>query len=425
MGRRWVDTVSTDTRRKIELLLDELSTTSISQRREVNHPIVDGDAVPMAWTAIRLGEHGRWWPSGANLRAVAAIQRRFLDSQHEMELDYWQRRHADNRYRTLFQVARDAVMVLDADSFRVVECNDAARRLLDHGGPARGRRGVAARTRDRRRARAAGRASGHGAQQWPRWRDPASHGRAGPHLGRLGHPLHHGRAAAACSCERVIMTRAAADSQPAVMRALVESTTDAVVITDSAGHIQMANPAFLALVQQPSEVRVKGQGLADIVGDADGRWQDMMARTRLQGLCPRTPLTVQGGELGIDVEVVSTVLTDGDQELLGYTLRTVEPARPVTSSTVHEAWPELDALRAQVGLVPLATLLQEASEAVERQMIQKALRLASGHVGTAARLLFVNPQSLTLRMHGLDLAGLSERVSDDDDRVPPSPQRMN
>ena len=50
VGRRWVDTVSTDTRRKIELLLDEVGSAAISQRREVNHPTVDGDSVPMAWT---------------------------------------------------------------------------------------------------------------------------------------------------------------------------------------------------------------------------------------------------------------------------------------------------------------------------------------------------------------------------------------
>ena len=74
------------------------------------------------------------------------------------------------------------------------------------------------------------------------------------------------------------------DAVPAMMRSLVESTPDAVVITDSAGHVQLANPAFVALVQQGSEARVKGQGLADLVGDRSGAWRDTIARTRLQGL---------------------------------------------------------------------------------------------------------------------------------------------
>jgi hypothetical protein len=76
VGQRWVDTVSADTRRKIELLLDEASAGAIPQRREVNHPVVDGDSVPVAWTAIRLGEHGPVVAVGRDLRAVAAIQRR-------------------------------------------------------------------------------------------------------------------------------------------------------------------------------------------------------------------------------------------------------------------------------------------------------------------------------------------------------------
>lgn len=89
VGRRWVDTVTADTRRKIELLLDEAQSSGITQRREVNHPGTEGDDVPVAWTAIRLGEHGPVVAVGRDLRAVAAIQRRFLDAQQEMELDYW------------------------------------------------------------------------------------------------------------------------------------------------------------------------------------------------------------------------------------------------------------------------------------------------------------------------------------------------
>lgn len=89
VGRRWVDTVTADTRLKIEALLSELRTSGVTQRREVNHPLADGDQVPVAWAAIRLGDAGPVVAVGRDLRAVAAIQRRFLDVQHDMERDYW------------------------------------------------------------------------------------------------------------------------------------------------------------------------------------------------------------------------------------------------------------------------------------------------------------------------------------------------
>ena len=207
-----------------------------------------------------------------------------------------------------------------------------------------------------------------------------------------------------------------------MMRALVESTPDAVAITDSAGHVLMANPAFVSLVQHDSEGRIKGQGLPELVGDRDGAWRDTIARTRLLGLCPRTSLSVRHDQLTIAVEVSSTLLAEGDQEHLGFTLRTVEPPRPVSAASPQESWPELSALRAQVGLVSLDTLLREGAEVVERRLLQAALRLADGRVDVAARLLVIEPRALSQRLHRLDLA---TNGADDDPPAPTAPRRMN
>jgi DNA-binding NtrC family response regulator len=127
-------------------------------------------------------------------------------------------------------------------------------------------------------------------------------------------------------------------------------------------------------------------------------------------------------ELTIAVEVSSTLLAEGDQEHLGFTLRAVEPPRPASDSALRQAWPELSALQAQVGLAPLDTLLREGAEAVERRLLQVALRLAGGRVEVAARLLVVEPQALGLRLHRLDLDASG---ADDDPPVPVAPRRMN
>lgn len=419
VGQRWADTASADTRRKIEMLLGELSATGVTQSREVNHPVVDGDALPLAWTAIRLGEHGPVIAVGRDLRAVAAIQRRFLDAQHEMELDYWQRRHADSRYRTLFHVARDAVLALDATTLDVVEANEAARALFEP--QTVGARSLIERAPAATRvplaelfvtARSSGRAAEirlRVAAQGPTWDVSATPFSVGERQQLLVRVRDHDAGEGA-------------DTPPAMMRALVESTPDAVVITDSAGHIQLANPAFIALVQHGSEARVMGQSLADLVGDRDGAWRDTIARTRLQGLCPRTPLAVTHGALSVAVEVSSTLLAEGDQERLGFTLRTVEPPRAVSSSP-EGTWPELDALRAQVGLVPLAALLQEGREALERQLLRTALRLAAGRVDVAARLLSIEPQALGLRLRALALS--ADETDGADDGAPTPPPRLN
>ena len=87
VGRPWAETASADSRRKLELLLAEVGESGIGRRREINHPDGDGGAIPVAWSAIRLGEGGAVVAVGRDLRAVAAIQQRFLDAQQEQMPD--------------------------------------------------------------------------------------------------------------------------------------------------------------------------------------------------------------------------------------------------------------------------------------------------------------------------------------------------
>jgi transcriptional regulator PpsR len=51
-----------------------------------------------------------------------------------MERDYWKFRHAEARYRHLFQVASEAVLVVDATTQKVLEANPAAAQLVGDGG---------------------------------------------------------------------------------------------------------------------------------------------------------------------------------------------------------------------------------------------------------------------------------------------------
>ena len=47
-----------------------------------------------------------------------------------MERDHWKRHQADARYRQLFQVATDAMMVVDALTMTIFDANRAGARLL-------------------------------------------------------------------------------------------------------------------------------------------------------------------------------------------------------------------------------------------------------------------------------------------------------
>ena len=139
-GLSWIDTVTGESRHKIAGLLDEVSRDGLTQPREVNHPTRSGVDIPLVWTAIRLGSEGLILAVGRDMRSVSEIQRRFMDAQHEMERDYWQRRHADARFHVFFHADVDALIAVDAGSLAVLETNEAARALLGDRGLAAGRR---------------------------------------------------------------------------------------------------------------------------------------------------------------------------------------------------------------------------------------------------------------------------------------------
>ena len=67
---------------------------------------------------------------GRDLRAMAALQQRLIEAQQAMEREYARIRDAEKRYRLLFQLAAEAVLIVDAGNQRVVEANPAAAALI-------------------------------------------------------------------------------------------------------------------------------------------------------------------------------------------------------------------------------------------------------------------------------------------------------
>jgi transcriptional regulator PpsR len=131
VGRHWSETVTVESRPKVVQLLRDAVLFGVTRRRQVNHPSHSGDDVPVSYAVIRLGPSGPLLAVGRDMRSIAAIQQRFVQSQLQMERDTMRRRQADTRYRNLFQAVPDAMLVLDADTLRIIETNGASRTLLD------------------------------------------------------------------------------------------------------------------------------------------------------------------------------------------------------------------------------------------------------------------------------------------------------
>ncbi len=130
IGRRWVDTVTVESRQKVDELLRDATQRSSTRWRQVNHPAGQGADIPIRYRAIRFGPERRILAVGRDLRPLAAVQQRLAETQQEMEREYTRIRNAEKRYRLLFQLASEAVLILDSNTARVLEANPAAVGLL-------------------------------------------------------------------------------------------------------------------------------------------------------------------------------------------------------------------------------------------------------------------------------------------------------
>ena len=417
VGRPWVDTVSGDTRLKIEQLLREAVEGRATRRREVNHPSSAGPEIPVAWSAIRLGADGPVLAVGRDLRAVAAIQQRFVEAQQEIERDYWKRRQAEARYRLLFQVATDAVLVVDGQTLHILEANRSASQLF--GQPMTELVGQPMGTGIDPASRplvdellVMARSTGRAAEVRARLAMGAGpmHGTRPAQIDISATPFRAAEAGQG-DASQLLLVRARAVEADATMTAVVrqlaefvERTPEAIVITDSAGRIQLANPAFLALGGLDGESHARGRLLADMLGDEAGGLNAVLAEVRRQGIAARHELRVQttaanAGDAGGLLELSATLLAEGDQECIGFTLRAQRPrlrgAAPVGNLLAH-ALGELGAqLDAQLGQQPLPQLVAAAARLAEEKLIELALQRCGGDVKRAAALLGVSVDRLS------------------------------
>jgi transcriptional regulator PpsR len=409
LNARWVETVTEETRPKIEALLREALAGDPPRWRQVNHPDRNGDSVPVLYAAVRVGDAGRLVAFGRDLRPVSALQQRLVAAQAAMERDYSKLRQVEARYRLLFEMSAEPVLIVEQPSLRVVEANAAARRALGgRRGPGSGfgelftpdsRAGVLALLGT---VRAAGRADDARARLTDSGREvdvAASLFRqdaATLFLVRLGLV---GREA-----DGILLPRA----RGKILR-LIETSPDACAVTDTDGSIASCNAAFLEMCQIATEEQVRGESL--------GRWlgrQSVEFDVLIGNLKGRGPVRLFAagfrGEYGarLDVEVSATFFRDQGEECFGFLIRDVGMRAAAAPAQAAGFGRSAERLTELIGRVPLKDLVREATDVIERMCIEAALGLTNDNRASAAEMLGLSRQSLYVKMRRYNLGDLGD-----------------
>lgn len=402
LGKPWLQTVTIESRPKVEEMLSEATSAGSAKWRHINHPSTDSADLALLYTVVPLsreaGAH-RAVAFGRDLRSQVALQQRLVSAQLSMERDYWRLRHVETRYRLLFQVAYEAVLIFDATTEKLEEANPAAYKLL--GDQARASNWILAHSLDSLSVPAV-------VQMFAALR---LRGRADPITVCFGdssdvYNLSGSLFRQENSTHFLVRVTPLKITEPStessisqLLLRVIDHAPDAFVVTDMDGKVLTVNRAFLELTQLASEALVRGEPLQKWLGRSGVDMNVLISNLRQRGNVRLFATTVQG-EYGskAEVEISAVSVTTGDQPCLGFTIRDIGRRltnEPLTSKDLPRSAGQMTEL---VGRVPLRDIVRETTDLIEELCIEAALELTGDNRAAAAEMLGLSRQSLYVKL---------------------------
>jgi transcriptional regulator PpsR len=415
LGQPWIDTVTVESRPKVEALLRDATSEPVARWRHVNHPSPWGSDVPIMYAVVRLGDHGTRVAVGRDLRATAALQQKLIEAQQAMERNYSRLRQVETRYRLLFQVTIEAVLVVDASTQKIVEANPAAAQMLGESA-----------------AQLVGKTFPYGIE--PRAVQAVqallATVRASGRPESLRVRLSHGDTEQLLQASlfrqestvlfliRLVPIGSTTDSlllppPRSKLLEVLDSAPDAFVVTTAEGRIIAANAAFLDMAQLATEEQARGESLDRWLGRPGVDLNVLIANLRQHGSV-RLFATTMRGEYGatVEIEVSAVWVPDHAEPCLGFMIRNVSRRIAIDSRTGRDLPRSVEQLTELVGRVPLKDLVRETTDVIERLCIETALELTGDNRASAAEILGLSRQSLYVKLRRYGLGDLTEEVEE-------------
>jgi transcriptional regulator PpsR len=406
IGKSWQDTVASESRPKVVKLLNA-GTDNRATWRQVNVLADDGTYIPISFCAVPVGPKGRMIALGRDLRAQSEIQQQLVNAQQTMERDYLRLRHLESRYRILFDLTSEGVLVVDGKSQKIIEANPAAAEAF--GDTVRrmvGKQMIDCIDNDSRsvigKLLDTVRGGGKSDQAVAKIRNQpvtvsvsVMHEEGGEVL--LVRVRH----------EQAMRTDNSSATQAEMVTRVIEQAPDAFVVTDTDGDVLAVNRAFTDMVEMNRADQVVGESLDRWLGRAGVDLNVLLANLRQRSSVRLFATTIRnenGRQIPVEISAVA-VTQQGSSGALGFTIRDV--GRRGGSETRNAMPHSVEQLTELVGRVPLREIVGETTDLIEKLCIEAALILTQDNRATASEILGLSRQSLyvKLRQHGIGNLG--------------------
>jgi len=321
-----------------------------------------------------------------------------------MERDYWRLRQAETRYRLLFQLASEPVIILDGALEKITEINPAAQALLG------ARSGRATSFNLSENLEPASLAALRDMLERLR-----TTGRCEPALVRLNSGQEFMASVAQYREDQSLqfllrLCNQATPTVPSVAPAsqllgqAMEQAPDAMAITDLDGRILAINQAFVELAQLANADLARGVLLDTWLGRSGVDLRVLLSNLRQHGVV-RLFATQMRGELGstAEVEISAKTVTRPDDKCLSFTIREMGRRLATDMRAPRELPRSASQMTELVGRMPLKDITRETTDLIEQLCIEAALQLTGDNRASAAEMLGLSRQSLYIKLRRFGL----------------------
>ena len=403
VGTNWLDTVTDESRSKVMEMLAAARRGEVQHWRQVNHPTRDGD-VPIRYALLSVNGGENRIAFGRDMREIGKVQQRLLQVQQTLERDYLRMRQLELRYRLLFELSGEAVLILEAGSLRIRDANPAAHAML----------GARAGSLPSKKLLSVIDKSARDAMQSLMGAALASDSVA-PITVNISKNASEVQAVATGFRQdrgqfillRLVQKGVGAGEVTSRVPELIEEMPDAFVLANSDMEIVHANNAFVELVHAASVDQLRGRHLSDTIG-RPGIDLDLIEGQIDQHGVARNISTVlrAGGDFEGEPVEISAVRSAGEEGMFAFVIRPTGRRLRDLPPGAQDLPRSVEQLTDLVGRMALKDIVRESTDLIERLCIEAALSYTSDNRASAAEILGLSRQSLYSKLHRHGLGNL-------------------
>ena len=408
VGKNWLDVVTSESRPKIQALLQDANETSLSRFRQINVPSPGSADLPLLCATLKIGSTGQIIALARDLREISLLQQRLVDAQQAIERDYTRLRQLETRYRVLFEMASEAVIVLDANTFKIIEANPRAADLLgDSVKKLNGRLLMDYLTKgDRIQVQSLLSKVAYTSTV----ADLNTSIQSGQEVYLSAAPFRNeNQSLILVTLKRAgeFIDRQDSSAQSLVIQA-IENAPDGFIVTNSAGKILTANQAFLRLIMSDKLEQILNESLDRWLERSSVDLRVMLSNLQEKGAIKLFATSIRDTFGTLHPVEISAVSVPYPHACLGFTIREVgsrirskiQPEESITRSS--------EELTQLVGRLPLKEIINETTDLIEQLCIKAALDLTRGNRVSASEMLGLSRQSLYIKLRKYNLSDQSK-----------------